>query len=104
MKREVRKPLVVFTPKSLLRAKVSRSPVEHLTSGTFEETLDLNEHLDRASVRRVVFASGKVATEAEAERDRVGAPVAVVRVEQLFPWPFDGVAQEIGRASCRERV
>jgi multifunctional 2-oxoglutarate metabolism enzyme len=104
MLRDVRKPLVVFTPKSLLRAKVSRSSVDELTSGTFREVLDLND-LEEDSVRRVVLASGKVATEAEAERDQLGAPVAVVRVEQLYPWPFDDVAAAVHRfPNAREIV
>jgi 2-oxoglutarate decarboxylase len=91
MHRDVRKPLVVFTPKSLLRAKASRSPVSDLTHGSFQEILDDPGVSDPSAVRRIVLASGKVAAEAQAERDERGAPVAVVRVEQLYPWPFDGV-------------
>jgi 2-oxoglutarate decarboxylase len=92
MHRDVRKPLVVFTPKSLLRAKASRSPVADLTHGSFEEILDDPGVTDPSAIQRIVLASGKVAAEAQAERDKRGAPVAVVRVEQLYPWPFDGVA------------
>jgi 2-oxoglutarate decarboxylase len=91
MHRDVRKPLVVFTPKSLLRAKASRSPVADFTHGSFEEILDDPGITDPSSVRRIVLASGKVAAEAQAERDTRGVPVAIVRVEQLYPWPFDGV-------------
>jgi 2-oxoglutarate decarboxylase len=91
MHRDVRKPLVVFTPKSLLRAKASRSPVSDLTHGSFQEILDDPGVSDPSAVQRIVLASGKVAAEAQAERDERGAPVAVVRVEQLYPWPFDGV-------------
>ena len=61
MMRSLRRPLIVFTPKSLLRARTSRSTIDELTSGTFEEVLDDAAPLDRAAVRRIVFASGKVA-------------------------------------------
>jgi 2-oxoglutarate dehydrogenase E1 component len=97
MLRAVRKPLVVFTPKSLLRAKVTRSPVDDLTSGTFREVLDRNHGVDTEAVRRVILATGKVATEVEARRDELGAAVGVARVEQLYPWPFDGVASVVER-------
>ena len=86
----VRKPLVVFTPKSLLRARTSRSPASDLLSGTFEELLGDRSiaAADAASIERVVVCSGKIAYDAMAERDRRGAPVAVTRIEQLYPWPF----------------
>ncbi len=91
--RDVRKPLVIFTPKSGLRAKTSRSPVGSLVNGSFQEVLDDLGVTDPEGVQRVVFASGKVAVEAQLERDRRGAPVAVARVEQLYPWPYAQVAQ-----------
>jgi len=97
MHRTVRKPLVVFTPKSLLRAPSTRSPVADFTTGSFNEVLDDTGVEDPGSVRRVVLASGKVAVEALTERDRRQAPVAVVRVEQLYPWPFEAVAQALDR-------
>src|SRR5262245_2626511 len=89
MVRDVRKPLVVFTPKSLLRARAARSPVEDLTRGHFQEVLDDPGVTDDAAVRRIVLCSGKIGQEALAERDKRGVPVAVVRVEQLYPWPYD---------------
>jgi 2-oxoglutarate dehydrogenase E1 component len=89
MHRATRKPLIVFTPKSLLRAKSARSPIEALMTGTFEEVVDDRALTDAqaAAVSRVVLASGKVSHEALARRDATDAPVAVVRVEQLYPWP-----------------
>jgi multifunctional 2-oxoglutarate metabolism enzyme len=87
--REVRKPLVVFTPKSFLRRPESRSPVDALTSGSFEEVLDDTRVTEPSAVSRVVFCSGKIAWDALAERDKRQAPVAIVRVEQLFPFPQD---------------
>ncbi len=88
-------PLVVFTPKSLLRAKHSRSPVSELMSGTFEELLgDVNPPPAEA-VERVIFCSGKVAFDLMAERNRRKANVAIARVEQLYPWPFEAVKQQL---------
>jgi 2-oxoglutarate dehydrogenase E1 component len=95
--RDVNKPLVVFTPKSGLRAKWSRSPIDDLMTGSFQEVLDDPGIDDPSIVQRVVFASGKVATEAIAHRDEIAAPVAVVRVEQLYPWPFADVAATLER-------
>jgi len=96
-KRNFRKPLIIFTPKSGLRAKQTRSSVDELTSGSFEEVLDDAGVTDPAAVKRVVFASGKIGYEAQAARDAAGAPVAIARVEQLYPWPFDGVAEVLAR-------
>jgi len=95
--RPQRKPLVVFTPKSLLRAKTVRSPVDALVSGRFAEVLDDPGVVDPAAVRRVVFSCGKVAYEAIARRDAENAPVAVVRIEQLYPWPADALTKVLAR-------
>ncbi|MEL0284898.1 MAG: multifunctional oxoglutarate decarboxylase/oxoglutarate dehydrogenase thiamine pyrophosphate-binding subunit/dihydrolipoyllysine-residue succinyltransferase subunit, partial [Ilumatobacter sp.] len=86
---ERRTPLVIFTPKQGLRMRQTRSSVAELTEGSFREVLDDPGVFDRSSVRRVVFCSGKVAWDAMAERDRREAPVAVVRVEQLYPLPTE---------------
>jgi 2-oxoglutarate dehydrogenase E1 component len=80
-------PLVVFTPKSMLRAVQTRSPLSELEHGSFQTVLD--DHVkDAGTVTRVVLASGKIAHEAIAKRDEIAAHhVAIVRVEQLYPWP-----------------
>jgi 2-oxoglutarate dehydrogenase E1 component len=106
MRRSVRKPLVVFSPKSLLRAKPARSKVEELTTGSFLEVLaDPSFAGDRGAVQRVVLASGKVGHDAIAARDARGAPVAVLRVEQLFPWPYDFLAEALAAyPNARELV
>jgi multifunctional 2-oxoglutarate metabolism enzyme len=97
MHREVRKPLVVFTPKSLLRAVTAFSPIEEFTEGSFQETLDdpkvLAGDLDRDAVETVVLCSGKVAYDVMAARDERDAPAAVVRVEQLYPFPAAQIAE-----------
>ncbi len=105
-----RKPLIVFTPKSLLRARQARSPVAAFTTGSFDEVLDdpaAAEGLDRVGVSRVVLCSGKVAFDAIGRRDELGADgshVAVVRVEQLYPWPKDGLADVLSRYPQAEEV
>jgi multifunctional 2-oxoglutarate metabolism enzyme len=86
---ERRTPLIVFTPKQGLRMKQTRSPIEALTTGSFEEVLDDPGDIDADAVSRIVFCSGKVAWDAIDERDRRGAPVAVVRIEQLYPLPTE---------------
>jgi len=84
-------PLVVFTPKSLLRSRVTRSALADFEHGSFLSVLD-DDAADHASVTRLVVATGKVAHEARARRDDVGADtVAVVRVEQIYPWPHDEI-------------
>ena len=99
------KPLVVFTPKSGLRAKSSRSPVEALTHGSFEEVLDDAGVSNPNDVTRVLFASGKVAIEAEAHREANNLNgVAIVRVEQLYPWPFAAVASALQRYSQAREI
>jgi 2-oxoglutarate dehydrogenase E1 component len=88
------KPLVCFTPKRYLRVPATRSVVSELTSGAFRETLDDPAHdLDRASVRRVLLCTGKIGHELIARRDELGAPVAVVRIEQLYPWPEEQILE-----------
>ena len=84
-----RTPLVVFTPKQGLRMRQTRSSLDELTVGSFQEVLDDPGVADASEIRRVAFCSGKVAWDAMAERDRRGAPVAIVRVEQLYPLPTE---------------
>ncbi|MGE0728002.1 MAG: multifunctional oxoglutarate decarboxylase/oxoglutarate dehydrogenase thiamine pyrophosphate-binding subunit/dihydrolipoyllysine-residue succinyltransferase subunit, partial [Acidimicrobiia bacterium] len=99
--RSIRKPLIVFTPKSLLRDRFSRSPLSAFVGDTsFNEVLD--DPVASASpsaVRRVVLCSGKVAADAFKERDKRGGlpSVAIVRVEQLYPWPAAQVAEVLAR-------
>ncbi|MEX0705435.1 MAG: hypothetical protein WD041_02345, partial [Nitriliruptoraceae bacterium] len=92
--RTVRKPLVIFTPKSLLRAAHTVCDVSELTSGSFRETLDDPRYLaegDRGAVDRVLLCSGKVAYDLIEERDERGLEAAIVRVEQLYPFPGEQI-------------
>jgi 2-oxoglutarate decarboxylase len=97
MHRDVRKPLVIFTPKSLLRSPSAFSDLSELTSGSFLETIDDPTVDDRDAIRTVALCSGKVAYDLMKERDERGSPVAVVRVEQLYPWPEDQIAEVLKR-------
>jgi 2-oxoglutarate dehydrogenase E1 component len=87
LKRSVRKPLVVLTPKSLLRSPDARSDLQELTEGRFLETLDDHKLNDPESVERILLCTGKMAYALMEERDKRGANVAVVRLEQLYPFP-----------------
>ncbi|MEN8180995.1 MAG: 2-oxoglutarate dehydrogenase E1 component [Myxococcota bacterium] len=86
-----RSPLVVFTPKSLLRLPRAASRVEELASGAFEKLLEAPEaEGGREAVRRVLLCSGKVYYDLLDRRDQLGSaapPAALLRVEQLYPWP-----------------
>ena len=103
--RDGNKPLIIFTPKSGLRAKSYRSPVEDFVSGHFRELIPDESGLDPESVTRLVLASGKVAHDAIEKRDELGVPMAVARVEQLFPWPYMAIHEEMERyPNCHEIV
>jgi 2-oxoglutarate dehydrogenase E1 component len=87
-----RRPLVVFTPKSMLRLKAASSPVADFTQGSFQPVIDDQQGLDKNAVRRVILCSGKVYWDLLAEIQRRGEKtIAVVRVEQLYPTPVDEI-------------
>ncbi|MCA9511127.1 MAG: 2-oxoglutarate dehydrogenase E1 component, partial [Myxococcales bacterium] len=109
MKRSYRAPLVVFTPKSLLRAPHATSPVEALTHGSFQPLIgDAMAARHAAEVERLIFCSGKVYYDLIAERERrLGENahrVAICRVEQLYPWPSGRVAEMLRTFKNAERV
>jgi 2-oxoglutarate dehydrogenase E1 component len=92
VRREHVTPLIVFTPKSMLRAVQTRSPLAAFETGSFQSVLD-DQAASPESVTRVVLATGKICHEALARRDEVGAAnVAVVRLEQIYPWPAEALA------------
>jgi len=91
VQRERPTPLIVFSPKSMLRSVQYRSDIAEFEQGSFQ-TVIADPKVTAAEVTRVVFASGKVAHEALGRRDEIGATnVAVVRVEQLYPWPSEAI-------------
>ena len=91
VKRAFRKPLIVMTPKSLLRSPTATSKIAELTSGTFREVLDdpafaEASAADRKKVRRLVLCSGKVYYDLAKRRDDIGRDdIAIARIEQLYP-------------------
>ncbi len=95
MKRNFRKPLIVMTPKSMLRAKIS--PVVDLVSGRFHEIID-DATATPERIRRVLLCSGKVYHELTKLRTKTETDdVAIVRVEQFYPFPEEQVRRALGR-------
>jgi 2-oxoglutarate dehydrogenase E1 component len=112
MRRSFRKPLVVMTPKSLLRYTDKKpmehqaaSPVSEFTTGRFREVLD-DQVAKPETVSRVLLCSGKVYYDLAAKRDELKSlSVAVIRLEQLYPWPGEQLAAVLSRyRQCREWV
>src|SRR5205814_526779 len=88
VRREVRKPLVIPTPKSLLRLPECRSAAADFQDGHFQEVLPDAQAPDPDAVHAVLLCAGKVAYELEAERkSRAAGAVAILRLEQLYPFP-----------------
>jgi 2-oxoglutarate dehydrogenase E1 component len=106
MRQDFRKPLIIMTPKSLLRHKLSVSPLEDLTRGSFQRLIDEVDDVQPPKITRVVFCSGKVYFDLlEARRTHGLHNVAIVRIEQLYPFPGDEYAATIRKyANAREVV
>jgi 2-oxoglutarate dehydrogenase E1 component len=102
--REWRKPLVVFTPKSMLRHAASSSPIDELTRGRFQTVLPDDE--PRPDARRILMGTGKVLHELRAERKRRGdTTTAILGLEQLYPFPLTPLTQAVkAYAGARELV
>jgi 2-oxoglutarate dehydrogenase E1 component len=91
MLRNFRKPLIVMTPKSLLRNDLSISSLQDLTAGGFANVIDETDELPAQQVRRVVACSGKVYFDLLRARRKEGMrDVALIRIEQLYPFPSEG--------------
>jgi 2-oxoglutarate dehydrogenase E1 component len=99
MVRQFRKPLVIMTPKSLLRAKDASSPLSEFTRGEFHTVIGPSrKEVDSDTVKRVICCSGKVAYDLIRRRDEKKAwDVAILRVEQLYPFPHKAFAAEMKR-------
>ena len=96
MKRNYRKPLIVFTPKSLLRHPKAVSSLSDLASGQFEEVID--DTINPTNVKKLVFCTGKFYYDLLAEREELGnEDVALVRIEQLFPLHLEKIQSVIDR-------
>jgi 2-oxoglutarate dehydrogenase complex dehydrogenase (E1) component-like enzyme len=95
MHRTVRKPLIVMTPKSLLRHPEARSKSAELTTGHFHETLDDPRLPQREQVESIVMCTGKIYYALDEVRQEKNLPVALVRVEQLYPFPDEQLRKMI---------
>jgi 2-oxoglutarate dehydrogenase E1 component len=96
MVRPLRKPLVIMTPKSLLRAKDATSPLSEFTKGGFQTVIPEQRELKADKVKRLIVCSGKVYYDLARKRDEKGDDsVAILRVEQLYPFPHKTFASEL---------
>ncbi len=106
MVRPFRKPLIIMSPKSMLRHKESASSLEELAEGRFHPVIGETDDIDPANVRKVVFCSGKVYYDVRATRRERGIKdIAIVRLEQLYPFPHDEYTAQIQKyAAARDIV
>ncbi|MGX1492541.1 2-oxoglutarate decarboxylase [Streptomyces tendae] len=97
------KPLVVFTPKSMLRLKAAASKAEEFTTGQFQPVIG-DASVDPAAVKKVVFCAGKVYYDLEAERKKRGVTdTAIIRIERLYPLPGAELQAEIKKYPNAEK-
>ncbi len=97
LKRPFRKPLVIFTPKSLLRHPRCFSPVKDFTSGGFREVID-DPYADSALVSKLVFCTGKLFYDILEKREKLNVShVALIRIEQIYPLPVNQIRDVIER-------
>ncbi|ALG30786.1 multifunctional oxoglutarate decarboxylase/oxoglutarate dehydrogenase thiamine pyrophosphate-binding subunit/dihydrolipoyllysine-residue succinyltransferase subunit [Glutamicibacter halophytocola] len=93
-----RKPLIVFTPKQLLRLKAAASSVEDFTTGGFQEVIGDHTITDANAVDKVLLCSGRVYYDLVAARSKAqDSKTAIVRVEQLYPAPSEQIAAELAK-------
>ena len=98
MVRKMRRPLIVFTPKSLLRSKDATCSLDELVNGRFHAVIGETDALDANAVRRVIACSGKVYYDLMAHRRKQNIQnMAVIRIEQLYPFPHDEFKAELER-------
>jgi 2-oxoglutarate dehydrogenase E1 component len=97
------KPLVVFTPKSMLRLKTAASKAEEFTTGGFRPVIG-DSKVDPSAVRKLVFCSGKVYYDLDAEREKRGVTdTAIIRLERLYPLPGAELQEEIRKYPNAEK-
>jgi len=94
--RSFRKPLVIMAPKSLLRHRAARSPVDELSSGAFHPVLPEPAPIEPARARRLLFCTGKIYYDLVEQRgEREIDDIAIVRVERLYPFPRHEIAEQL---------
>ncbi len=97
LKRPFRKPLIIFTPKSLLRHPKVISPIEDLSNGSFKEVID-DETAKVEEIKKIIFCTGKIYYELLEEKEKHNySDVALIRIEQLFPFPKKQVKELIDK-------
>ncbi|MGX2041555.1 2-oxoglutarate dehydrogenase E1 component [Methylocaldum sp. MU1018] len=100
MLRPCRKPLIVMTPKSLLRHKLATSRLDELSTGSFRNIIGEIDAHDPAKITRVILCTGKVFYDLlETRRKENLQHVAIIRIEQLYPFPYDAFMQELAAYS-----
>ncbi len=105
MVRPLRKPLIVLTPKSLLRHRLSVSRLDDLSRTGFRPLIDETEELRVEDVRRLVFCSGKVYYDLlESRREQEIGHVAIIRIEELYPFPIEEYARVVRRYSNANEI
>ena len=106
MIRQFRKPLILMTPKSLLRNKEAASPLIEFTKGAFQTVIgERDESIDPKKVTRIIMCSGKVYYDlAKARADKSIGDVAIIRIEQLYPFPHKAVSAEMKKYPALEEV
>ncbi|HET7359694.1 MAG TPA: 2-oxoglutarate dehydrogenase E1 component [Rhodanobacteraceae bacterium] len=105
MLRKVRKPLIVMTPKSLLRHKLAVSTLDDLATGHFHTVIGDQRITAAKKVKRVVLCSGRVYYDLFEEAEKRGLDnVAIIRVEQLYPFPRDLVGAELDKYAAADEV
>ncbi len=92
VKQDIVRPLIVMTPKSLLRLPAASSTMAELESGGFQPVIDDTRISDRAKVKRIVLCSGKVFYDLDSAREGISTDqVAIVRLEQFYPFPAEAL-------------
>lgn len=105
IRRPLRRPLIVMSPKSLLRHKEAISTMSELANGCFKNVIAETEELDAAKVKRLIMCSGRVYYDLiEKRREQKAQDIAIVRVEQLYPFPEQELADTIAPYQNLEKV
>ena len=105
MLRLFRKPLIVMSPKSLLRHKLSNSTIADISHGRFQNVIDEVDELDKAAVKRILVCSGKIYYDLlEARRKHDINSVSILRLEQLYPFPRDELVEKINQYANAEEL
>ena len=95
--RKMRRPLIIISPKSLLRNPKAISAVSELTTGSFQYVID-DQNINPEEVTKILFCSGKLYYELESKRDELALNnIAIIRIEQLYPFPYDALEKVLKR-------